>query len=66
MPRPNKSLRRIKIQAAAAYKRGERKEAYALWQKAAAGVKDHREKKRHKNKPAENAAETPAPAASSE
>ena len=50
MPRPNKTFRRQKINAAIAYKRGERKEAYELWEKAAAGLKELREKKRNKSK----------------
>ncbi len=49
MPRPTKAFRRMKINAAIAYKRGDKKEAYALWQKAAAGMKEHREKKQNKN-----------------
>ncbi len=53
MPRPTKAFRRMKIQAAVAYKRGEKKEAYQLWEKAAAGLKEHRDKKRNKNKPAD-------------
>ncbi len=57
MPRPTKAFRRMKINAAIAYKRGDKKEAYKLWQKAAAGMKEHREKKQNKNKPAEGAAE---------
>ena len=57
MPRPTKTFRRMKVNAALAFKRGEKKEAYALWEKAAAGMKDHREKKRNKNKPAEETAE---------
>ena len=59
MPRPNKVFRRHKINAAIAYKRGDRKEAYELWQKAATGLKGLRDKKRHKNKPEEK---TPEPA----
>ena len=58
MPRPTKALRRLKTQAASAYRRGEKKEAYKLWDKAAAGLKEHREKKHNKNKPAEAAAES--------
>ena len=50
MPRPNKTFRRHKINAAIAFKRGERKEAYELWEKAAAGLKELREKKRNKHK----------------
>lgn len=57
MPRPTKALRRIKLSAAAAWKRGERKEAYTLWEKAAAGMKEHHDKKRNKKKPAEETAE---------
>ncbi len=57
MPRPNKTFRRQKINAAIAFKRGDRKEAYKLWEKAAAGIKELREKKRNKNKPTEEAPE---------
>ena len=59
MPRPTKVFRRQKINAAIAWKRGDRKEAYNLWEKAAASVKEHRAKKRNKKKDAEaaNAAE---------
>ncbi len=53
MPRPTKALRRIKVNAAIAWNRGEKKEAYGLWEKAAAGLKEHREKKRNKKKTAE-------------
>lgn len=60
MPRPIKAFRRQKINAAIAYKRGERKEAYVLWEKAAAAIKDHREKKRNKNKAAAPTAEAPS------
>ena len=55
MPRPTKAFRRQKVNAALAYKRGDRQEAYKLWEKSAAGLKEHREKKRKKNKPAESA-----------
>ena len=48
MPRPRKTFRRMKVNAAAAYKRGEREEAYKLWEKAAAALKEHRESKRNK------------------
>ena len=58
MPRPNKTFRRHKINAGIAYKRGDRKEAYELWAKAAAGIKELHEKKRNKNKPEEK---TPEP-----
>lgn len=53
MPRPTKVFRRQKTNAAIAYRRGDRTEAYKLWEEAAAGLKEHREKKRNKNKPAE-------------
>jgi len=48
----------MKINAAIAFKRGAKEEAYKLWEKAAAGMKEHREKKRHKAKPAEEAGES--------
>lgn len=50
MPRPTKAFRRMKVNAAAAYKRGDRKEAYELWQKASDGLKEHQAKKRNKKK----------------
>jgi len=49
----------MKINAAIAYKRGDKKEAYKLWEKAAVGVQEHRAKKRNK-KPAEESAESGA------
>ncbi len=60
MPRPNKALRRIKLNAAAAWKKGKKKEAYSLWEKAAAGLKEHREKKLNKNKAAKETVDSPA------
>ena len=57
MPRPNKAFRRQKINAAIAWKRGDRKEAYRLWEQAAKNTKERREEKRHRNKPAEAAEE---------
>ncbi len=48
MPRPTKAFRRQKINAAAAYKRGEKEEAYKLWEKASASLKEHTESKRNK------------------
>ena len=60
MPRPTKAFKRQKLNAAAAWKKGERKEAYELWEKAAKGMHEHRAKKRNKNKPA---ADVPVPAA---
>ncbi len=63
MPRPTKAFRRHKINASLAYKRGDRVEAYKLWQKASDGLKEFQEKKRNKNKPkkedAPKAEETP-------
>ena len=56
MPRPTKAFKRMKINAAVAFKRGDKTGAYKLWEKAAAGMKDHREKKRNKKKPAESTA----------
>ncbi|MGB0714607.1 MAG: hypothetical protein ACPGXK_01940 [Phycisphaerae bacterium] len=53
MPRPNKAFRRQKINAAIEYKRGNREEAYKLWEEAAKSTREHREKKQNKNKPAE-------------
>ena len=58
MPRPTKAFRRHKISAAEEWKKGNRKEAYELWAKAAVGLKEHREKKR--NKKAKAAAEAAA------
>ncbi|MGB2986889.1 MAG: hypothetical protein WBE26_13540 [Phycisphaerae bacterium] len=54
MPRPTKAFRRQKINAATAWKRGDKKEAYKLWGEAAAGLKKHWAKKHHKSKPAES------------
>lgn len=51
MPRPTKAFKRQRANAAAAWKKGERKEAYELWAKAAAGLKEHQSKKK-KNKQA--------------
>jgi len=57
MPRPTKAFKRQKLNAAAAWKRGERKEAYELWEKASASLKEARSKKRNKKKSAEQSAE---------
>ena len=46
------------MSAAEEWKKGNRKEAYELWAKAAVGLKEHREKKR--NKKAKAAAEAAA------
>lgn len=50
MPRPNKTFSRIKAEAGSAWKRGERKEAYTLWEKAAAGIKELHDKSQNKKK----------------
>ena len=63
MPRPTKVFRRQKVNAAIAYKRGDRKEAYTLWEKASAGLKEHQAKKRNKKKTAEAEAAAKAEAA---
>ena len=63
MPRPTKVFRRQKIDAAIEWKRGHHKEAYKLWEEAAASLKEHRNKKRNKNKLAEQAAQEKAAAA---
>jgi uncharacterized protein YeaO (DUF488 family) len=60
MPRPTKAFKRQRVNAAEAWKRGEKKEAYDLWAKAAAGLKEHRQKKTNKKN---KAAEGEAPAA---
>ncbi len=60
MPRPTKAFRRQKVNAALAWKRGDKKEAYKLWETAAASLKEHRAKKHNKNKPAESADSTEA------
>lgn len=52
MPRPTKAFKRQRVNAAAAWKRGERKEAYDLWEKAAKGMKEHLAKKRNKKQAA--------------
>ncbi len=63
MPRPTKAFRRQKTNAAELYKKGEKKEAYAMWAKAAAAMKEHLEKKRNKKgKAAAAAAAAAAPA----
>ena len=52
MPRPTKAYRRTKMQAAIEWKRGDKKEAYKLWEKAAADLHEHTNKKRNKKKKA--------------
>ncbi len=59
MPRPTKVFRRQKVNAAIEWKRGNRKEAYELWEKAAQSLKEHREKKRNKNKAKPSGGEAP-------
>ena len=56
MPRPTKAYRRIKINAASEWKKGNHAEAYKLWTKAATEYKTHLDKKRNKKKAAEGAA----------
>ena len=53
MPRPTKTFRQKKLSAAAAWKRGEKKEAYKLGEEAAKSLKEHRAKKHQKGKTAE-------------
>ena len=53
MPRPTKTFRQKKLSAAAAWKRGEKKEAYKLWEEAAKSLNEHRAKKHQKAKTAE-------------
>jgi len=48
MPRPNKAIKRQKLLAAEAYKRGDRKEAYDLWAAADKARKELQAKKRGK------------------
>ena len=55
MPRPTKAFRQKRLSAAAAWKKGDKKEAYTLWEKAAASAKEHLANKRNKKKPAEAA-----------
>ncbi len=62
MPRPTKAFRQKRLTAAAAWKRGDKKEAYKLWETAAASAKEHLAKKRNKKKPAEAAEATDAAA----
>lgn len=55
MPRPTKAFKRQKTQAGAAWKSGDKKEAYKLWEQAAASLKKHHANKHNKNKPADKA-----------
>ncbi len=54
MPRPTKAIRQQRLKAVSAWKRGEKKEAYGLWEKAAASMKEHYAKKHNKKKPAKS------------
>lgn len=56
MPRPTKAIRQTRLSAASAWKRGEKEEAYKLWEKAAASLKEHYTKKHNKKKPAKGEA----------
>jgi ABC-type taurine transport system substrate-binding protein len=60
MPRPTKAIRRQKLNAAAAWKRGDKEEAYKLWAKAAGALKEHQAKKRDKHSSSTVAAAAPA------
>jgi len=56
MPRPAKTSNRQRINASIEFKKGNKKEAYALWQKAADARKERRDAKRNKKKRAAEAA----------
>ena len=53
MPRPAKAIHRQVINASIEYKKGNRKEAYKMWDKAAAARKERLQAKRNKKKNAE-------------
>ncbi len=57
MPRPAKTIRRQIINASIEYKKGNKKEAYALWAKATAARKERFEAKRNKKQKAAEAAQ---------
>ncbi|MFH0980975.1 MAG: hypothetical protein V2A79_05500 [Planctomycetota bacterium] len=59
MPRPSKAVRRQKVNAGLEYRKGNRKEAYALWAKAAEARKGLQTKKK-KNKLGQPAETPPA------
>ncbi|MCH7720445.1 MAG: hypothetical protein IH988_05570 [Planctomycetes bacterium] len=61
MPRPNKAIRRQKINAAIAWKRGDRKEAWTLWDKADKARKELQAKKLPKKPEPEAETETSKP-----
>ena len=57
MPRPSKTIRRQIVNAGIEYKKGNRKEAYEIWEKAAAARKEAFKAKHNKKKAAAEAAE---------
>lgn len=57
MPRPSKAVRRLKVNAALAYQRGDRDEAKKLYLKADSEQKALQAKKRNKNKKADESPE---------
>ncbi len=58
MPRPSKAVRRQKVNAGIEYKKGNRKEAYDLWAKAAEGRRELQTKKKKNQLGREEAAST--------
>lgn len=58
MPRPSKAVRRQKVNAGIEYKKGKRKEAYAMWSKAAAARRELQAKKKRNQG---SASDAPAP-----
>jgi len=62
MPRPTKAFKRQRTSAAEEWKKGNKKEAYVLWAKAAQGRKEHLAKKRDKSKAAAGEGAPPAAA----
>jgi len=65
MPRPSKAVRRQKINAGIEYKRGNRKEAYALWSKSAETRRELQAKKK-RNQQGQAAEPEPKPEGSEE
>jgi hypothetical protein len=55
MPRPSKAVRRQKVNAGIAFRKGDQEEAYKLWAKAAATRRElqAKKKKNQQGKPAE-------------
>lgn len=62
MPRPNKAFRQTRLKAAAAWKRGDKKEAYKMWEEAAKSLRDMRQAKRTRHAPPPPEEEKPAEA----